>query len=288
MKTTRKRRTLFNAFHGLLLSSVAALPQLSHAAICSFGPGTPGEDSLQTVMGNLLGSGAPTVTTDCLADSQDSYWQTSNAAKKGVTGTTTLIVEIAGYANQNTFGIYDASDPAHLLQVYSGANDPFDKRTIVFSDNGSGYNVAIKRNNTTLASGIFGSQDFGFYMSTPQDSGYTYFSDTALNTADNVDHMYAYQGNGNYFLDTGNVPASLRNKEFHSEMYLLAWEDLLNGGDGDYQDMMVATEFITPIPIPPAFALLGFSLPALLLPGLRSRRYCRDNPEVLSGRFSCA
>jgi hypothetical protein len=243
---------------GIMLSTSAT------AATCTFGPGTAGENSLQTVMNGLLGSGAPVAASDCVAEGNDAVWQTVGV------GAATLIVEIAGYANQNTFGIYDLANAGNSLQVYAGANDPFDRRTITFSQDGASYDVTVARpNGNVVQSGTFSSTLFGFYLGTPQYAGETYFSDTALNP-DSVDHLYAYQGNGAAFLNSTSVPNYLRGDTFSEQMYLLAWEDLYGGGDGDYQDMVLLTDFIVPVPLPPALLLLGSALAGLGL--LRNRR----------------
>jgi hypothetical protein len=243
---------------GVMMSSSAS------AATCTFGPGTAGENSLQTVMNGLLGSGALVAAGDCVAEGSDAVWQTVGV------GAATLIVEIAGYANQNTFGIYDLANTGNTLQVYAGANDPFDRRTITFTQDGGDYDVTIARpNGNVVQSGTFSSTLFGFYLGTPQYSGETYFSNTTLNP-DSVDHLYAYQGNGATFLNNSSVPNYLRGDSFSEQMYLLAWEDLYGGGDGDYQDMVLLTDFIVPVPLPPALLLLGSALAGLGL--LRSRR----------------
>lgn len=243
---------------GILLSSSAT------AATCTFGPGTAGESSLQAVMNGLFGSGAPVATSDCVAEGNDAVWKTMGV------GAATLIVEIAGYANLNTFGIYDLANTGNLLQVYAGANDPFDRRTITFTQDGGVYDVTIARpNGSVVQTGTFSSTLFGFYLGTPQYSGQTYYSNTLLNP-DGVDHLYAYQGNGAIFRNNSSVPSYLRGDTFSEQMYLLAWEDLYGGGDGDYQDMVLLTDFIVPVPVPPALLLLGSALAGLGL--LRSGR----------------
>ena len=264
MKITYRLLPFISPF--AILAAMIAPPPAS-ASTCSFGPGTVGEDSLQTVMTNLLGGGAPVAASDCLADGTDATWETVGQ------GAATLVVEIAGYVNQNTFGIYDTANSGNTLQVYAGANDPFDRRTITFTQNGGAYDVTIARSNgTVVQSGTFSSTLFGYYLGTPQYSGEYYFSDTTMNPDGNVDHLYAYQGNGTNFLNSTTVPAYLRGSAFDPQMYLLAWEDLFGGGDGDYQDMVLLTNYVVPVPLPPALVLFASVLAGL---GIMQRRWTR-------------
>ena len=235
---------------------------------CGIGPDN-GEISLQAVMNGLLGSAAPIATADCVPDAADSVWTTAGSAAA------TLIVEIAGYAGQNTFGIYDLDNTGNFVQIYAGESSPFDRRTLTFTPNGGLYDVGVWSNGGTqlVSSGTFQSDQFGFYLSTPEIQ--TYYSDTSLN-ADGVDHLLAYQGNGASFLNTPSVPEFLRGTIFHDQMYLLAWEDLFGGGDRDYQDMvlltefMVPDEFMAPVPVPPALLLLASALAGLGVMGRRA------------------
>jgi hypothetical protein len=86
---------------------------------------------------------------------------------------------------------------------------------------------------------------------------------------DSIDHLYTYAGNDSIFKNSSNVPKSLRNKVFTSNMHLLAWEDLLHGGDLDYQDLVIVTSNLTPVPLPSTLALFG---PVLLLAAIRRRK----------------
>lgn len=68
--------------------------------------------------------------------------------------------------------------------------------------------------------------------------------------SDGLDHMVTWR-----VLDTPNT-------------WVIAWEDLVGGGDRDFNDLVVEVQ-IAPVPIPPAFLLLGSGLVALV--GLRKR-----------------
>ncbi|HKE44014.1 MAG TPA: DUF4114 domain-containing protein [Steroidobacteraceae bacterium] len=238
------------------------------AAVCTFG-GPNGESTLQAVFNNLLGaSHAPNAGSDCVPEPNDGRWQTTGPASA------TIVIELAGFASQNTFGIYDVLDPlnpAKQLQLFAGAAGQGSTAFITFTPSGSGYSVVIgwpgKPNRPAVT---FGSAAFGFYLSTPEDNPNTpavdrmmYFSQTSLNS-DGTDHLYAYRGNGSPFL-----APPLNGQTFATNGALLAWEDLRGGGDRDYQDFVVYANGVTPVPLPAAAWLLGSTLPLL---GLRRRR----------------
>jgi hypothetical protein len=220
----------------LLVSGGAA-----YGASCTFG--SSNETTLQGVFDSVLGSGAPSATNDCLSAAQDAVWN-----PPGETAAT-IIIELAGFAANNVFGIYDPQDPlAKQVTVFTGGASIGDSATIQLVANGSGFDVRI--NNTPQS--MFASNEFGFFLQTPQQ--HTFFSQAQLNS-DSADHMYAYQGAGQLF-----VAGPLAGLAFATSMYLLAFEDLLiPQGDEDYQDFVVAVNFV-PIPLPAGIWLLGSAL----------------------------
>jgi hypothetical protein len=255
---------------GLLIGafSAAFMPVDAQAALCNFGPGTPGEPSLQTVINQSLTQPLNT-SMDCVAEGDDDQWRAFAGA------TATVVVEIAGFASSNRFGIYDLEDPNKRLQIFAGQDDVNTLRKLNFglTQNGD-YRFEIRQlSGSLVGSAVFASDLFGFYITTPQGSGHTYYSDSSLNP-DGVDHMYAYAGNNSIFKNNSTVPRRLRGTTFAADMYLLAWEDLLNGGDFDYQDMVILTSSMAPVPLPAALALLCSGL--LLLPAAVRRRTSRE------------
>ncbi|MCI0749792.1 MAG: DUF4114 domain-containing protein [Nevskiales bacterium] len=255
IRSARVREMAF--FAGLV-----CLPAVTDAAVCTFGPGTPPEPTLQDVMDQRL-SFAPDADTDCVTDGADAYWTLS-----GTTGWISLSAEIAGNAGINTLGIYDPTNPDNRLELFSGTARPFFTRKVTITPAEEGFLYEIRRwiNDDLLASGIFGSDSFGFYLTTPDG---IFYSDTSLNT-DSTDHLYAYQGNDATFLGNVRVPPRLQGDPFSPDMQLMAWEDLFGGGDGDYQDMVLLTRGITPVPVPGALGLFAAGL--TLLGMLRGRR----------------
>ena len=90
--------------------------------------GTGNEDSLQTVMDKITLNGPSSVDfvsdtyfgdeNDALDDSIDSYWDITGSGGS----VSTMIIEIAGYAAQNTFGVYDRADYNNYQQLFDGAS----------------------------------------------------------------------------------------------------------------------------------------------------------------------
>lgn len=238
----------------LAVGGLAMILSMDAAALCTFG-GPTSEPSLQQVMNDRLVV-APNAATACLPDGADSRWTANGGAAA------TILVEIAGFSNLNTLGLYDIANPSQRIQIFSGTAGTNASRTISVSANGTGYTYSISNGGSTW-SAVFSSATFGYYLSTPQNN--IFYSDSTLNT-NGEDHLYAYQGNGSTFRNGPPVAPSLRGDSFDSTKYLLAWEDLLHSaGDRDFQDFVMVTQNITPIPLPaaavlfaPGLAMLGF------------------------------
>jgi len=208
----------------------------AHAA-CTFG--TSSEPSLQDVFDSVLPAGSLSATNDCLPDGGDARWIATGQA------VATIVIELAGFASQNTFGIYDVADPTKRATIFVGSDGVGTQDTVQIMQSGGHYSVF---DNGVWAAN-FTSSTFGFFLSTPQNNTFT--SDTSLN-ADGGDHMYAYQGNGATFSG-----GTLAGRTFATNMYLLAFEDLaFPNTDRDYQDFVAAAQFIAPVPLPAGGALL--------------------------------
>ena len=139
----------------------------------------------------------------------DSYWTAElNPAAY-------LVIEVAGYAPNNAFGLYQAGTPSNKLQVFSGADSGMSGKV----------NIAVPLSWTA----------FGFYLENTT-AGFTWYSDAALNGG--LDHFVAFQG---------AAGATLSNATFDANDYVLAIEDL-NLGDQDYNDMVVLVQNVNSVP----------------------------------------
>lgn len=222
------------------------IPNIMMAAPFSFGDGG---HTLQGVFNNITtspvaGNSSINVLTDSISDNLDSYWS--------ITGTggsvSTMIIEIAGYAPYNSFGIYDIANPFNKMQLFAGTDSAGDQVTLSITHLGDVY---LNHMDTGID---FSGNNFGFYLDVSLTQN-IWYSDTSLN-ADAVDHMIAYQGKN---IDEIQILPWAAGMWTSSE-YALAFEDLFGGGDRDYADMVVMVESIMPSPEPGTLLLLGFGL----------------------------
>ena len=165
--------------------------------------------------------------------------------------TATLLIERAGFAPHNTFGIYDINSMAKL-EIFSGPDHPTSglfptSKTISWNSGNASINGGI-------SSVAINQNSFGFYITTPQDNGYTYYSEAAKNIDNSFDHLLTYNMDGLGGFD-----------------YLLAWEDLFGGGDQDFADMVVGITDVSAVPLPAAVWFFGTALLGLVSVGRRKQ-----------------
>lgn len=193
------------------------------------------EMSLQEILNNITVDADSSVNADTDYLAYDSYW---NITASGGS-LATMIIEVAGWANLNSFGVYngDAS-----VQLFSGSSSAGNQVTLSITNDG---NVYVNHSYTGVD---FTSSLFGFYIDTP---GGTFYSDSTLND-DEADHLLAYQGNNTDVLQIANwAPGIWTDNEF-----ILAWEDTYGLGDADYNDMVLMVESVNPAPVPEPTTML--------------------------------
>jgi hypothetical protein len=253
----------------LIISIVLSL--LSTSAIAATFGTDPGTAALETKLNSLTLSPNPGDTSidvynGEVPDAYDSYWDNTGSGM-----VSTFLFELANYAPTNTFGIYDPDYPyTNTLQIFSGTDTDGAVRTVYVGSGGEiwldTYYVG-KTPDMTIAGGPV----YGFYLdATAGTNGGFWYSDTGLNT-DNMDHMYAYQGQG----DQMDLPDPWDDDTVIDDTYyILCWEDLKKAdgsgtpiSDRDYTDMAILVESIRPIPVPAAVILgiLGMGVASLKL-----------------------
>lgn len=205
------------------------------------------ETSLQQVICGLYSTAgtpcgqAPDVNADQYAN--DELWQIDSQSGS----LATFVVQIAGLANQTSFGIYDAYNPNLRVALFDGGAG---------LTSGNQTRVSIGANGSVLRNAVdtnvnFAGQSFGYYLTAANN---TMFSQMALNGGH--DQMVAFRGD-----DDSIMIGHYSSGPWSKNKFLLAWEDIRGpGGDRDFNDFVAVVESVSGLPEPSTLALLLLSL----------------------------
>ena len=217
---------------GLSAILTVATPSIAQAGVC----GVSGT-GLQGVFDDITVGGPSSidVDTDCLVEGIDKHFSIEGSGG----AISTIVIELAGFADDNKFGIYDATDSSKTVEFFDGSDTTGDQTVLSIKVDGSIYINLID-------TGInFASNHLGFYLAREGEDAVTWYSDTTLNS-DNFDHMKAYQGNGEDI-----QIADFASGAFGANEYILAFEDMVGGGDEDFTDFVAIIESLEPRELPP-------------------------------------
>ena len=221
-------------------------------ADCTFGTPSGGEPTLQVSLGAPVAARrpmpSPAVSTTATAPAGDAYWTSVGRTSA------TLLLEIAGFANINSFGIFDSSESVRIGSWCSpGPPEPARAHRSRLRPTAPCRSPAARR---THAAAHFDSAAFGFYLRTRRRE--TRCTATRHSTRAASIGCTPICGNGARFI-SGPITARWRSQQRHLRHRAMPSSPtkICSTVTTTFQDFVVLVRGVQPIPLPAAAWLFG-------------------------------
>ena len=175
-----------------------------------------------------------------------------------------IIIEQAGFAPANLMGIYDLTNTANRVAVFTGPDTGGATKSFQFDIADSSVIIGSTDTGITFGSGT----SFGFFIDSTSSGGNAFFSGADATNVDGKRHVLTYHTEAGLTTEGVTVPP-------HS--FIFAFEDLPNGATGadfDYNDFFYHFQLQAEQPppvIPEPASMLLFGIGGLGMVGLKPR-----------------